>query len=164
MRFKLGKGRAERRTYAATTDKGASKITLFKEFSTGETMSDPSSAVHKLTGSKKPVVFLAVAHEKIGPNGDSLIVVKEDGEMQCLNGEDLSIKWTSPAAAVSKNSTTPDIQDNKVELVTMTDAYTASRGLLKAHPDAFSVFTEEIEAEGFNPTQIGRASCRERVF
>lgn len=153
MRLKLGKGRAERRTYAATTDKD-SHITLFKEISAGETLSDPSSATHKLTGSKKPVVFLGVAHEKIGPSGDNLIVVKADGEMQCFDGQDLSLKWTSPAAAVSKNSTTPDIQDNKVELVTMTDAYTASRGLLKSHPDAFSMFTEEIEAEGFNPTLV----------
>lgn len=153
LRLKLGKGRAERRTYVATTEASA-HITLFKDALNAEGQSEPSTAIHKLTSTENPVVFLGLAHEKIESSTDNLLVVKSDGEMHCLNSEDLTLHWTSPAAAVTKNSTTPDAPSQKVELVSVTDAFTAGKGLLRAHPDAFSIFTETIEQDGFNPTLV----------
>jgi hypothetical protein len=143
----------ERRTYVSTAE-NTSQITLFRETTTADGPPDSATAVHTLEGSTKPVIFLGVAPEKIGSTTDNLILVKGDGEIQCLDGQDLGLKWTSPAAAISKNSSAPDVQNHKIELVSFTDAHTASKGLLKGQQDAFSIFSEEIDVDGFNPTLL----------
>lgn len=152
LRLKQGKGLVERRTYASTTE-NTPRVTVFRETTTAEAHTDSTSAVHIVKGSTKPVVFLGVAPEQIGSSSDNLVLVKSDGEIQCLDGEDLKLKWTSPATAVSKNSATPDVA-HKIELVSLTDAHTASKGLLKGQPDVLSIFSEDVEANGFNPTLI----------
>ena len=143
----------ERRTYVCTAE-NTSRITLFRETTTTDGHTDSATVVHTLEGSTKPVIFIGVAPEKIGSTTDNLILVKDDGEMQCLDGQDLGLKWTSPAAAISKNSSVPDVQNHKIELVSFTDAHTASKGLLKGQQDAFSIFSEEIDVDGFNPTLL----------
>lgn len=153
LRLKLGKGRVERRTYVSTTE-NASQITLFCEIITADGHTDSSTTVHRIEGSAKPVVFLGVAPEQIGSTSDNLILVKSDGEIQCLDGQDLKLKWTSPATAVGKNSSMPDVANHKIELTIFTDAHTASRGILKGQPDAFSIFPEEVDVDGFNPTLL----------
>ncbi|OBT55488.1 hypothetical protein VE04_04544 [Pseudogymnoascus sp. 24MN13] len=152
LRLKQGKGLVERRTYASTTE-NTPRITVFRETTTAEGQADSSSAIHLVKGSTKPVVFLGVAPEQIGSSSDNLLLVKSDGEIQCLDGEDLKLKWTSPSAAVSKNSATPNVA-HKIELVNLTDAHTASKGLLKGQPEAFSIFSEDVDANGFNPTLL----------
>ncbi|OBT66857.1 hypothetical protein VE03_04011 [Pseudogymnoascus sp. 23342-1-I1] len=152
LRLKQGKGLVERRTYASTTE-STPRVTVFSETTTAEGHADSSSAIHIVEGSTKPVVFLGIAPEQIGSSSDNLLLVKSDGEIQCLDGKDLKLKWTSPAAAVSKNSATPDVA-HKIELVSLTDAHTASKGLLKGQPEAFSIFSEEVDANGFNPTLL----------
>ncbi|ELR03126.1 hypothetical protein VC83_05677 [Pseudogymnoascus destructans] len=152
LRLKQGKGLVERRTYASTTE-NTPRVTVFRETTTAEGHADSSSAIHIVEGSTKPVVFLGVAPEQIGSSSDNLLLVKSDGEIQCLDGEDLKFKWTSPSAAVSKNSAAPNF-GHKIELVNLTDAHTASKGLLKGQPDAFSIFSEDVDASAFNPTLL----------
>jgi hypothetical protein len=149
LRLKLGKGRTEYRTYVSTSDR---KITLFKDEKTVEGQSEPDTILHNVSGPKSSVLFLGVAPEKAFSSTDNLLVVKDDGEIQCLSGADLTALWTSPAAAISNHSTAADAKKHKVEYVTITDAHTASKGLLKAHQDALAIFPEEISADGYNPT------------
>jgi hypothetical protein len=103
--------------------------------------------------SKATVVFLgavtATRTSEASISSSDLLLVKEDGEIQCLDGENLDQRWTSPASALRRD--VGFSEDAKVEFVHLTDAYTAGQGLLKGRNDAFALFPQEISNDGFNP-------------
>jgi hypothetical protein len=149
--LKLGKGKVERRTYVSTAGL-ASKITVFQESTSAEEASESTTATYNVEGSTKPIVYLAAIPNLKTSANDDLILVKEDGEIQCLGGE-LKLKWTSPSSTISKNSATPEVSSHRVDFSVLTDAHTASKGLLKDRPDIFiTAFNEPVTADGFNPS------------
>lgn len=79
-----------------------------------------------------------------------LLVVKEDGEIQCLDGDKLQEKWTSPASALGRDAT-PPILNAQVEFAQLTNAYSASQGILKDRQGVLTIFPQEISEDGFNP-------------
>lgn len=79
-----------------------------------------------------------------------LLIVKENGEIQCLDGEDLQEKWTSPASALQRESTAPT-SNSTVEFVHLTNAHAASQVILRGRQDFFTLFPQEISEDGFNP-------------
>lgn len=92
----------------------------------------------------------AVRGSDVAEDTSDLLIVKEDGEIQCLDGDSLEEKWTSPASALQRESPTP-ISDAKVEFAHLTSAYAASQGILKGRQDVFALFPQEISEDGFNP-------------
>jgi hypothetical protein len=80
-----------------------------------------------------------------------LLLIRKDGEIQCLDGINLKTRWISPASTISKNTSMPDVINHEVQFAQLTDAHTASKRLLKGREDVLSVFPQEIGDEGFNP-------------
>lgn len=78
-----------------------------------------------------------------------LLVVKEDGEIQCYDGKTLQGKWTSPPSALVRESST--LSEFKVEFAHLTNALSASQGILRGRQDVFALFPQDITEEGFNP-------------
>lgn len=114
------------------------QITSFYESIQGIGSSESRSASCNVEGSQSPVVFLGTIASTKGTDTTSrssdLIVVKEDGEIQCVDGEVLHEKWTSPASALFRDSTA-SVRNTKVEYTTLTDAYSTSQGMLKGREE-----------------------------
>ncbi|KAH8812076.1 hypothetical protein F5884DRAFT_301956 [Xylogone sp. PMI_703] len=149
VRSRVSKNKIDRRTYVST--KAAdSQITLFRDFTQGSSTTEPSTVVRRLAKSQETVVFIgSVAASFPDHEGQDLILVKEDGEIQCLDGDELQDKWVSPPNALYSQ-----IQGSKsvqVEYAYLTNAVTASRGVLKSRNDVFSAFPQEISEAGYNP-------------
>jgi hypothetical protein len=142
----------ERRTYVSTKGSHA-EISLFHDVTLGSG-TQSSTVTHKLEASEDPVVYIGtvttaresgVAAEKF-----DLLVVREDGQIQCLDGDKLQEKWTSPASALGRDVATP-IPEIRVEFVQLTTAYAASQGILKDRQGVLGLFPQEISEDGFNP-------------
>lgn len=106
-----------------------------------------------MENSRSPVVYLGIiaAASRPGASGSTadLLAVKEDGEIQCYDGESLDPRWTSPAAALFRD-TSPTTK-SRVEFAQLTDAYSASQGILRGRQDVLAIFPEQIVEGGFNP-------------
>jgi hypothetical protein len=107
-----------------------------------------------MENSQQPIVFLgtitAARGTDVSENTLDLLAIKEDGEIQCFDGDSLEEKWTSPSSALGRDSAT-SITNSKVEFAHITNAHAASQGILKGRQDVFALFTQEISEEGFNP-------------
>jgi hypothetical protein len=143
----------ERRTYVSTAE-SQPQITLFSELIEGSTPAQFSTTICKVESSKQPIVYLglvtATRGSNVAENASDLLAVKEDGEIQCYDGSSLLEKWTSPASALVRESSTP-VGEFKVEFAHLTNAYSASQGILKGRQDVFALFPQEIAEDGFNP-------------
>ncbi|KAI0996981.1 hypothetical protein K3495_g11202 [Podosphaera aphanis] len=153
LRTKSSKSKIDRRTYVAVIN-ARPQITLFHDSkeNPGETTCREIS--QDIGGSSGRAVFIGTI-TATGDAGTSttkadVIIVKKDCEIQCYDGENLLEKWTSPASALFQESQSkPD--DATVEYAQVTNAYSASQGILKNRPDVFAMFTQEITKDGFNP-------------
>jgi hypothetical protein len=141
----------ERRTYISSKDKTA-KITLFRDFIKPDGTTESTTANKILEDDNNgPVVFLDTIPDRGTPNEDSVLLVRKDGQILCLNGLDLTTRWTSPAGVIGRNTVTPDIINHKVDFVQLTDVHHASKKLFKNCEDLLSVFPQEIREDGYNP-------------
>jgi hypothetical protein len=150
-RTRLSKKEVERKTYVST--KGPHfQITLFTDVFQGSA-SKCSTVSRELEGSE-PVVYIgnvtAAGFTGNNSNTPDLLLVKRSGEIQCLDGEKLEEKWTSPASALVRDMAI-SVTDTIVEYAHLTNAYSASQGILKGRQDVFASFTQEITEDGFNP-------------
>ncbi|KAG0648802.1 Uncharacterized protein D0Z07_4721 [Hyphodiscus hymeniophilus] len=152
LRTKISKAKIERRTYVSTTGSQA-QITLFAEIVEGLSH-DVSTITQKLGDSKSPIKFMGTvtASRASTSTEDSsdLLIVKEDGEVICFDGETLQERWSSPGTALYQDVTasTPEFI---VEFSHLTNAHAASQGILKGRQDVFSLFPQDISEDGFNP-------------
>jgi hypothetical protein len=107
-----------------------------------------------LEHSEEPVVYMGTvaASRDSGTSVDTfdLVVVKRDGEIQCLDGDQLQEKWTSPPNALGRDAI-PPILNPQVEFAQLTNAYAASQGILKGRQGVLTIFPQEISEDGFNP-------------
>jgi hypothetical protein len=92
----------------------------------------------------------AIQSSEVAENTSDLLIVKEDGEIQCHDGKTLLGKWTSPPSALVRDSST-QFGEFKVEFAHLTNAHSASQGILRGRQDVFALFPQEITEEGFNP-------------
>lgn len=142
----------ERRTYVSTNGPHA-QISLFHDV-TLSSGTESSTVNHKLETSKDPVVYIGTvtsARESwITAEKFDLLVVRKDGQIQCLDGDKLQEKWTSPASALWRDVATPT-PEVTVEFAQLTNAYAASQGVLKDRQGVLGFFPQEISEDGFNP-------------
>ena len=155
-RTRISKKQVERRTYVSTTQSEArtqAQLTLFHDVTLGSS-TQSSTVSRKLEHSEEPIVYMgtvtATRDSGISDSTFDLLVVKRDGEIQCLDGDKLEDKWTSPANALGRDAT-PPISSGQVEYVQLTNAYTASQGILKSRQGILNTFQQEITQDGFNP-------------
>jgi hypothetical protein len=108
----------------------------------------------KVQSSQQPIVYIgiikAIPGSDIADNTLDLLVVKEDGEIQCCDGKSLAAKWTSPPSALVRDASTP-LGEFKVEFAHLTNAHSASQGILRGRQDVFAMFPQDITEDGFNP-------------
>jgi hypothetical protein len=140
----------ERRTYVATSN-STSDITLYRDHISGESSTSLDVVSSKITDSKD-TVFMDVVPDDLLLNHDNLLIVRQDGEIQCLDSQTLDLKWSSAPTAISRDSSVPYVLDVKIEFAQTTDAYSAIEGLLKDREDTLTVFSQAIDRETFNPT------------
>ncbi|PQE08432.1 hypothetical protein CJF30_00005292 [Rutstroemia sp. NJR-2017a BBW] len=150
-RSKTTKTKVERRTYVSTTG-SQSDITLFHDTTEGSSATQSTKVTHKIESSNAPVVYLgSVASTSLDSSKKSdVLLVKKDGEIQCLEGESLQSLWTSPAKALGRASAM-SMNNINVEFAHLTTAYAAGQGILKGRQDVLSFFPQEITEDGFNP-------------
>jgi hypothetical protein len=94
------------------------------------------------------VTAIRSSDEAVGTS--DLLVVKKDGEIQCYDGNTLRGRWTSPPSALVREFATP-LGESEVEFAHLTNAHSASQGVLRGRQDVFALFPQEITEEGFNP-------------
>ncbi|KUJ21685.1 uncharacterized protein LY89DRAFT_778082 [Mollisia scopiformis] len=152
VRSKISKNTIERRTYVSTRTSNA-ELTLFRETISG--LSTESSTInHSLTSSSSQVVFLGTigaskALEATAATVD-VLSVHEDGEIRCFDGDSLQERWVSPSTALFREAPLHP-KETKVEFAQLTNAHTASQGILKGRQDVFALYPQEISVSGFNP-------------
>ncbi|KAF7917699.1 uncharacterized protein EAE98_010115 [Botrytis deweyae] len=153
-RSKTTKTKTERRTYVSTSG-SEDQITLFHDITEGTSTSQSTTVTHKLSQSKAPVVHLgALAASGLDAIKKSdILIVKKDGEIQCLDGESLQLLWSSPATALGRASSMT-MTNIEVEYAHITNAYSAGQGILKGRQDVFAFFPQEVTEDGFNPDII----------
>ncbi|KAK0128374.1 hypothetical protein ONS95_000345 [Cadophora gregata] len=153
LRTRVSKTKVERRTYVSTRG-SQSGLTLFHETTDG--LEPPTSSIKTsaISHSQRPIIYLgtitATRSSGSSANTTDLLVVKEDGEVQCYDGDSLEEKWSSPAAALSRDASVP-MNRLKVEFAQLTNAFSASQGILKGRQDVLAMFPQEVEEDGFNP-------------
>ena len=143
----------ERRTYVSTSGPQA-QITLFHEYAEAAVPTKSITTSRKVENSKSPIVYLgtvtASRGSEVSANTQDLLVIKEDGEIQCYDGDNLQEKWTSPPTALLRDVTDP-ISNPIVEFAYLTNAHSASQGILKGRQDVFALFPQEVAEDAFNP-------------
>merc|ERR1711939_689860 len=153
LRTRVSKTKVERRTYVSTRG-SQSGLTLFHETTNGLEAPTSLTKNSKSGNSQNAVVYLgtitATRSSGTSENTTGLLAVKKDGEVQCYDGDSLEEKWTSPAAALSRDAAIP-VDDLEVEFAQLTNAFSASQGILKGRQDVLAMFSQEIEEDGFNP-------------
>lgn len=150
VRSRISKAKIERRTYVSTTAPDA-QITLFQDSTQNAGAAEPSTVVRRLGKSLESAIVFMGAITASFPDSESqdLVLVQENGEIRCLDGDKLQDKWISPAGVLRNQ--TQESEKLKVEYACLTNASTASRGILKNRNDIFSTFPQEISETGFNP-------------
>ncbi|ESZ96133.1 hypothetical protein SBOR_3484 [Sclerotinia borealis F-4128] len=153
-RSKTTKTKTERRTYVSTSG-SEDQVTLFHDTTEGNSTAQSTTIAHKISQSKAPVVHLsALASSGLDAIKKSdIVIVKKDGEIQCLDGENLQLLWSSPATALGRASSM-SMTNIEVEYAHITNAYSAGQGILKGRQDVFAVFPQEVTEDGFNPDII----------
>merc|ERR1711939_1272057 len=153
LRTRVSKTKVERRTYVSTRG-SQSGLTQFHETTNGLEAPTSLTKNSKSGNSQNAVVYLgtitATRSSGTSENTTDLLAVKKDGEVQCYDGDSLEEKWTSPAAALSRDAAIP-VDDLEVEFAQLTNAFSASQGILKGRQDVLAMFSQEIEEDGFNP-------------
>ncbi|KAG4034511.1 hypothetical protein MFRU_003g04710 [Monilinia fructicola] len=153
-RSKTTKTKTERRTYVSTSG-SEDKVTLFHDITEGSNTAQSTTITHKISQSKAPVVHLGA----LAPTGldavkkSDILIVKKDGEIQCLDGETLQLLWSSPSTALGRASSL-SMNNIEVEYAHITNAYSAGQGILKGRQDVFAFFPQEVTEDGFNPDII----------
>ncbi|RKF72475.1 Uncharacterized protein GcM1_248192 [Golovinomyces cichoracearum] len=153
LRTRVSNSRVERRTYVSL-DGVKPRITLFHDFNQGPNGVNLKEFSQDIKGSSSHVVFVGcVTLRRVANDSDKrvgVILVKEDCEIQCQDGDSLQEEWTSPASALFQESQS-NADNAKVEFVQLTDAYSASQGIMRKRSDIFTSFPHEITEDGFNP-------------
>ena len=96
-------------------------------------------------------VISATFGSELSPTSTDLLVIRKDGEIQCLDGATLQEKWKSPASALVEVHDAARSKDFEVEFIHLTNAYAASQSILKERQDVLAVFAQEISEDGYNP-------------
>ncbi|KAH8668123.1 hypothetical protein BGZ60DRAFT_376843 [Tricladium varicosporioides] len=154
IRTRFSKGKSERRTYVSTTGTQA-QINLFHDFIDDLIPTSTSTKTHIVEKPSNTVIALnttaTTSSVESNQGGCDLLVVRRDGEIQCLDGETLKEKWTSPASALTRGENEEHLGEAEVEYVQLTNAYAAMQGIFKGRTDNFAIFPQEITEDGFNP-------------
>ncbi|TQS35596.1 hypothetical protein Golomagni_03978 [Golovinomyces magnicellulatus] len=153
LRTRVSNSRVERRTYISLYGIKP-RIALFHDSNEGPNGVNLKESSQDVKGSSSRVVFVGcVTLRRVANDSDKrvgVILVKEDCEIQCHDGDSLQEEWTSPASALFQESQSIT-DDAKVVFVQLTDAYSASQGIMRNRPDIFTAFPQEITEDGFNP-------------
>ncbi|KAF2972457.1 hypothetical protein GQX73_g1093 [Xylaria multiplex] len=136
-----------RYTYAALNESQESRVTLFKDNvgDSGKTNQVTRSAA---LGQGRPVVWLAPMPNPVAPsetadatiNGE-LLVVREDGEIVCLDGENLSQKWVSTALIMLQDLAESERANFTIEFCRSASASEVLKGIFKGTSDVFSLIS-----------------------
>ena len=137
-----------------STTGGQTQITLFHDTTDGLGATKPFTQTYNIENSRSPIVFMGTIAAARGPevlkNASDLLVIKEDGEIICFDGDNLQERWISPTSALGRDRANP-VKNPKVEFANLTKAFAASQGILKGRQDVFALFPQEISEDGFNP-------------
>ncbi|KAI1134829.1 hypothetical protein F5Y05DRAFT_191928 [Hypoxylon sp. FL0543] len=137
-----------RRTYAATRESQEHKVTLFKDFvdASGNTQSITKS-ISLSPG--KPVICVALIAAPVGQDSrteqtsdEELLVVREDGEIICIDPESLQKKWVRSPALLHQDLPGSSSAGFKVEFCCHVLLSDLVQGVFKGGDDAFGLFPE----------------------
>jgi hypothetical protein len=136
-----------RYTYAASDESDINKITLFKDSVGASGKTDQVTRSASL-GRGQPVVWLASVVTPAASNGETdavpeneLLVVKTDGEILCLDSENLKQKWTSTGLAMLQDLADDARTKFTIEFCRSVSASDVVKGIFKGNSDAFSILS-----------------------
>jgi hypothetical protein len=149
----LSKSKISRRTYASTSGTD-SRITVFKDDNDLSTGTNSSSASRIVESAGNPIVFNGITAPPHGTDASTglkeLIVIRESGDIECLDGDTLEERWTSPASALE--GTTDELGGQRVvEFAALTSSYSVAQGIFKESQNIFTAFSQDISEDGYNP-------------
>ncbi|KAI0834534.1 hypothetical protein F5Y06DRAFT_278907 [Hypoxylon sp. FL0890] len=137
-----------RHTYAATRESQEHKVTLYKDHvdASGNTQSTTKSVS---LGPGQPVTCVALIAAPVGQDSrghhtsdEKLLIVREDGEIICLDPENLQKKWVRTPAWLRQDLPEASSADFKVEFCHPVLLSDLVQGVFKGSDNAFGLFPE----------------------
>jgi hypothetical protein len=163
FRTRVSKAKTSRRTYASTRGVDP-KIIVFKDDHDALLGTVSSTVSRIIEGMGNPIVFNGATTATRGTDAASdfidLLIVREDGEIGCLNGETLEERWTSPASALETEN--DDLESSRVvEYAVLCSAKSVAQGIFKEDPTFFAIYPQEISEDGYDPDVLVLISRKE---
>jgi hypothetical protein len=140
----------ERRTYVSIQNT-TSDLMVFRDLNPREGVMAPTIEEKILQDGREPIIYLTTLSEQDDSGREGLLLIRKNGEIQCLDGINLKSRWTSPASTISKNTSMPEVISHEVLFAQLTDAHKARKRLLKDREDIFSVLPQEKDADKLTP-------------
>ncbi|KAJ4854452.1 utp8 family domain-containing protein [Trichoderma breve] len=137
---------ALRYTFIATTDAGAHKITLFKDVAHRDGKTTSNSVSQVLSTSAVKYLTCSSPSNEAANIGD-IIAVCEDGEVVCLSGETLAIRWSSSSKSMVQDLVAANVSDFHVEYALSGSAAEFNEGLFKNRPEVFSALPKAVDSQ-----------------
>ncbi|OTA99355.1 hypothetical protein M426DRAFT_68006 [Hypoxylon sp. CI-4A] len=130
-----------RYTYAATREAKDNKITLFKDCVDASGAGNTQSTTKTISlGPGEPTVCIASI---TAPGAEEeLVVVRRDGQIICLNVENLQRKWTSSSAVLRQDLARVSKADFSIDSCSPVLLSDLVQGFFKGNDDAIGLFPE----------------------
>ncbi|KAI0859136.1 hypothetical protein F4860DRAFT_484011 [Xylaria cubensis] len=136
-----------RYTYLASDESQVNKITLFKD-TVGESGKTNQFTRSASLGQGQPVVWLAPVPKSSGldetaeaSTDNELLVIRADGEVTCLDSENLKQIWTSTPLVMLQDLADDARTNFTIEFCRTASALEVVKGLFKGKNDAFSILS-----------------------
>ncbi|KAI0004834.1 hypothetical protein F4779DRAFT_630228 [Xylariaceae sp. FL0662B] len=146
-----------RYTYAAIRENDVCKITLFKDYvdAAGKTTSTTKSLS---LGPGQPAIYLGpllipAARGNTSPqaSGEELIIVRQNGEIVCLDVESLETKWISSPTALHQDLPGPAKSTFTIDFCCPALLSQVIQGISRGSNDVFGRFPEVKQSNGADP-------------
>ena len=120
-------------TFIATKDPVANKLTLFKDVVHHDGKTTSTTVSRTLRNS--PVRYITTSGASQTSVIGDVIAVCQNGEVLCLSGETLEIRWTSPAKSAVQDASSLPVDDFELDFVTSGTVTELSEGIFKSRPE-----------------------------
>ncbi|KAI1773599.1 hypothetical protein F4818DRAFT_421073 [Hypoxylon cercidicola] len=134
-----------RYTYAATRESHENKITLFKDHLDGSSNTHSTTASVSL-GPGRSIVCVAPITAPGRQESKELLVVRQDGDIVCLDAETLKKKWTSSSTALHQDLPGASKSSNfRIDFCSSMLLSDFVQGILKGSDSSLGLFPEIMQ-------------------
>ncbi|KOS21005.1 Uncharacterized protein ESCO_004517 [Escovopsis weberi] len=137
---------ALRYTFIATKDASSNKITVFKDVAHRDGKTTSNTLSQTLRTSAVRYLTCSSAASKAASVGD-VIAVCQDGELVCMAGETLAIRWVSSSKSIVQDVFASNVDAFEIEHAVNGTMAEFNEGIFKSRPEVFNSLPRALDAE-----------------